>query len=100
MNSLDASSSRGIDVVRADVADAHTLPLYRRLLPGLLVVKLDLSLGEARRRAASRSVYLTLEEFDALHGGELRNLVADHVVDVGGLTLEEQCEAVRHLWHR
>lgn len=54
--------SVGIDVVLADVADHDTLAVYRRRLPELIVVTLDLSLAEARRRAATRPQHLTDEE--------------------------------------
>jgi predicted kinase len=89
-----------IDVVIADLVSADTLPLYRRLLPDAVVVHLQVSLEEARRRAATRSVYLTDEEFEALHFGDrTRPPAADHQLDVTDLTLEQQVDAAAHLWH-
>ena len=49
----------GIEVVLADVVDASTISLYRGRLPGLLAVRLRLSLEAARHRAAQRPIHLT-----------------------------------------
>lgn len=88
-----------IDVVIADVVSPDTLLLYRRLLPDAVVVHLQVSLAEARRRAATRTVYLTDEEFEALHVGDREHPPsADHQLDVTGLTLEQQADRVAHLW--
>jgi predicted kinase len=88
----------GIDVVLSDVLTHETAALYRDLLPGVLVVQLRLPLAEARRRATLRPVYLTEDEFDALHASQANNLAPDHILDVGPLTLGEQSDAVARLW--
>ena len=76
----------------------ETAALYRDLLPGVLVVQPRLPLAEARRRATLRPVYLTEDEFDALHPSQANNLAPDHILDVGPLTLGEQSDAVARLW--
>jgi predicted kinase len=88
----------GIDVVLSDVLTADTATLYRDLIPGILIVQLRLPLAEARRRASLRPVYLTEDEFDALHASQIDDLGPDHIVDVGSLTLAEQADAVAMLW--
>ena len=57
----------GFEVVVSDVVTADTLTLYRRLLLGCLVVRLYVAPVEAWRRAGTRPVYLTDEEFTNLH---------------------------------
>ena len=90
-----------IDVVLSDVVDHDTLGLYRRLLPGVIVVKLQLSRAEARRRAAGRPVHITEREFDLLHAqDEAANLPVDQIVDVEHLALADQVEAVQRAWTR
>lgn len=90
--------SAGIDVLICDVVDDATLPLYRRLLPDLVVVRLSLPLDEARRRAASRPVHLTNREFEDLHtAAERDHLEVDVVLPVGELTPEQQTAAVREV---
>ena len=89
-----------IEVVLSDVLSPETAALYRRLLPGVVVVQLRLPLAEARRRAALRPVYLTDEEFDTLHARQTDGVGADHLLDVGSLTLSEQVDAVTRLWEQ
>ena len=65
----------------------------------MLIVHLRISVGEARRRADQRPVYLTDDEFEQLHreqpaGAELY----DNVVDVDGLDLAAQVGEVRRIW--
>jgi len=57
----------GIEVVVADVLTPETCDLYRRELPGCLIVHMTVGLPEAMRRAASRKVWLTDHEFRMLH---------------------------------
>ncbi len=81
------------------MVDHDTLGLYRRLLPGVIVVKLQLSRAEARRRAAGRPVHITAREFDLLYAqDEAANLPVDQIVDVEHLALPEQVDAVRRSW--
>ena len=88
----------GIDVVMSDVLTADTAALYRSLIPGILIVQLRLPLAEARRRASLRPMYLTEDEFDALHASQSDDLAPDHILDVESLTLGEQSDAVAMLW--
>lgn len=88
-----------IDVVVADVVTPGTLALYREQLRGCVVVRLTVSLTEARRRAASRRVWLREEEFLALHAADaMVQPEADHVLDVTSLDLAAQAAAVERVW--
>ena len=88
----------GIEVVMSDVLTYETAALYRHLLPGILIVQLRLPLAEARRRASLRPVYLTEDEFNALHALQAKDLAPDHILEVGPLTLSDQSDAVERLW--
>ena len=89
----------GIEVVMADVLTSRTAELYRARLPSVLIVQLRISLGEARRRAALRPVYLTDDEFELLHRQQPSDAdLYDHVIDVDGLDQAAQVAAVRHIW--
>ena len=89
----------GIEVVLADVVSADTARLYRARLPTVLIVRLRISLEEAWRRAGQRPVHLTDDEFDRLHRTyPVDPALHDHVVDVDGLDLTAQVEAVRQVW--
>ena len=90
--------SSGFKVTIADVLTARTLALYRELLPEVVVVRLRISVEEARRRAALRTVFLTDEEFDALHEAQRDSLAVDHDVEVSALGLQEQVQLVGRLW--
>jgi hypothetical protein len=57
----------GIEVVIADVLTPETCDLYRRELPGCLIVHMTVGLPEAMRRAAYRKVWPTDHEFRMLH---------------------------------
>lgn len=89
----------GFDVVIADVLSPETARIYREALPGCLVVHLQISLAGAQRRAATRTVYLTTDEFEALHRADAESPPeSDVVLPVDGLTVEEQLSALRALW--
>lgn len=90
----------GIEVVLADAITTETLPRYRQRLPYVVVVHLSADIAEARRRAATRPVYLTELEFETLHREDReRSLVADHHLDVTDLDLDQQFAAVARWWH-
>jgi hypothetical protein len=89
---------RSIDVVLSDVLNHETAALCRDLLPGVLIVQLRLPLAEARRRATLRPMYLTEDEFDALHALHAKDMAADHTLDVELMSLAEQTDAVAQLW--
>ena len=89
----------GVEVVLSDVLNADTADRYRRRLPDLVVVRFEISLVEARRRATRRPVHLTDAEFEHLHALEATNaLLVDHSIEVGGLSQEEQARAVLEVW--
>jgi predicted kinase len=88
----------GFVVTIADVVTTEALAVYRAELPDCVVVHLALSLPEARKRAATRPVYLTEDEFDLLHGLMASPPGVDVVLDVGGLTVDQQVDAIRREW--
>jgi len=92
-------ASSGIEVVIADVLTRRTAELYRARLSDVMIVQLRISLTEARRRAAQRSVYLTDDEFELLHRQQPSDArLYDDVVDVDGLDLAGQVASVRRIW--
>jgi predicted kinase len=89
----------GIDVVICDVATAPTLQLYRDLLPHVVIVRLRVTLAEARCRARLRPVHLTAAEFETLHSQQPQTeSLVDHVLDVDRLSIHEQADAVITWW--
>jgi hypothetical protein len=88
----------GFAVTIADVVTAEALVAYRTELPDCLVIHLALPLDEARARAATRAVYLTDDEFDHVHDLMASPPEVDVVLDVSGLTTEEQTDAIRRVW--
>jgi len=89
----------GFEVAIADVLTPATTAVYRRELPGCILVHLTVALGEARRRAAMRRVWLTEEEFDGLHRVDaLDPPPVDHRLDVTALPALAQRAAVEELW--
>lgn len=87
------------EVVIADVLSPATTLLYRTLLPECLIVRLHVTPTEAQRRATTRTVYLTDEEFAALHAQDLADPPpADHQLDVTPMSVDEQVAAVAALW--
>ncbi len=90
----------GLEVVLADVVTTDTLRLYRSLMPSLRVVRLQLSLAEARRRATLRPVHLTEREFEDLHAIQLATDQPVEVVDVERLDFRDQVDTVMRLWSR
>lgn len=90
----------GFNVILTDVLDAQSLAEYRRLIPDVLIVRLTVSLVEARRRARTRKVYLTDVEFETLHANQSAPLDVDHQLDVTHLDQVQQSEHVRGLWTR
>ena len=91
----------GIEVVLADIVTAHTLEIYRDRVPEILVIRLRVSLTEARRRAALRTLYLTDKEFVDLHGWQAAtDHLVDEVIDVDTMTHEAQIDAVQQIWRQ
>ena len=88
------------NVTLTDVVTSKTLALYRQLLPDVLVIRLEVSLEEAWRRARTRKVHLSDEEFEALHRDQADPLAVDHQLDVTHLDQVELLQHVRALWTR
>ena len=91
--------AEGIDVVVTDVLTPTTAEIYRTELPGALVVRLRVDLTEALRRAGTRTVYLTDEEFVWVHRRDQADPPdAEVLLDVGGWGVEQQVAALDRLW--
>jgi hypothetical protein len=88
----------GFDVVIADYVTADILPIYRSELPDCFVVHLRISPEAAHKRARTRPVYLTDAEFDLLHERAAVPPEADLVLDVDGLSEQQQIDAIRVAW--
>lgn len=93
-------TAAGFNVIITDVVQPTTLIEYRRLIPEVLAIRLVVSLGEAWRRARSRKMYLTDEEFEALHAEQGEALEVDVELDVTHLDQAEQAACVRAPWTR
>jgi hypothetical protein len=90
----------GFDVVLTDVVPPAPAEVYRGAPHPPLVVRLDASLLETRRRAGTRPVHLTREEFEEVHAAAQGWPAADAVINADPLSLEELVEAVDDLWRR
>lgn len=91
--------AEGFDVAIADVVTPRTAVVYRRHLRGCLLVHLTVTAAEAHRRAATRRVWLTKQEFDLLHRVDTEDPPeADHHLEVTASTPAEQRTAVETLW--
>jgi predicted kinase len=92
-------AGEGFDVLIADVVTPHTITLYRDQLPGCLVIRLVVTPGEARRRAATREVHLTDAEFADLHARD-RDAPpsADHHLDVTTMSVDQQAATISAVW--
>lgn len=92
-------AAHGFDVVIADVLTPGTALLYRAQLPECLIVRLQVTLTEAHRRAETRIVHLTDEEFVDLHTQDHADPPsADHHLEVTPMSVDEQAAAVAVLW--
>jgi hypothetical protein len=92
-------STHGFEVVIADVVTPETLPLYRQWLSGAVVIRLHVTMQEARRRAEGRVRYLTDDEFERLHTEDARRPPsADRHIDVSSLGKNDQVAVVVRLW--
>ncbi len=89
----------GIDVVVTDVLTPATAEIYRTQLPGALLVRLCVDLAEAVRRARTRTVYLTEQEFAWVHRRDHDDPPdAEAVLDVATWGVERQVAALDRLW--
>lgn len=62
------------------------------------MVHLQISTAGAQERARTRTVYLTDHEFILLHDMIATPPAADLVIDVEGMTLEDQVYQIRNAW--
>jgi predicted kinase len=89
----------GFDVVIADVVTPETAAVYRRELPDVLLVRLVVTFEEAQRRASTRPVHITDEEFAWVHRLDADAAPeADVVLHVDGWSVTEQVVALAELW--
>lgn len=88
----------GFDLTIADVVTADALSEYRAELPDCFVVHLRITIEQARRRAATRKVYITDDEFELLHTLMDPPPGVDLVLDVNGMTVDEQTNSIRDAW--
>lgn len=88
----------GFDVTIADFLTSSSLAVYRDELPDCFIVFLQISISCAKMRAKTRPVYLSDEEFIALHRMAMPALGVDLVIDVEGMTFEDQLERIRDAW--
>ena len=87
------------EVIVADVLTRETAELYRRELPGCVIVHLVVSRTEAVRRAATRAAWLTEDEFHALHDADDGQPPdADIRLPVDDLDVAGQADAVAARW--
>lgn len=91
-------SQAGFDVTIADFVTDASLSVYRQTLPDCFVVHLQISIAGARERAKTRRVYLTDDEFTLLHRMITTPPDADLVIDVEGMTPEQQRQHIREAW--
>lgn len=90
----------GINVILTDVITQDLLSIHRNLVPELVTIRLASDLATARARASSRPVHLTAAEFEMLHRQQTEPLKTDLELDVSGMTLAVQVDAVRRWWRR
>lgn len=91
-------TAAGFAVTASDVVTAEVLPVYRAQLPECFIVHLAITLDEARARATTRPVHLTEEEFELLHRISATPPAVDLVLDVTGMTVDEQIERIHDAW--
>ncbi|MDP4512011.1 hypothetical protein [Nonomuraea turcica] len=87
-----------IDVVIVDVLTDSTAELYRASLPDVLILKLEVDFRETEKRAETRPVYLTPEEFGALHDQQHDFTGSDIRVDVTRLSTQGAAAQVKDIW--
>ncbi len=88
----------GYDVVIVDVLTNDTAARYRELLDDPLIVQLTVSYPEALRRARTRTVHLTWDEFRSLHDQQANLTAADRRLDTDHLTAANTAAKLSTLW--
>lgn len=91
-------SDAGFAVTASDVVTPEVLPVYRSQLPACFIVHLAITLDEARKRATTRPVYITDEEFELLHRISATPPPVDLVLNVTGMTVDDQIASIRDAW--
>jgi chloramphenicol 3-O-phosphotransferase len=97
---LSSFAGAGFAVVATDVLLGGAGEEYASQPAPPLVVHLSVTLEEALRRAASRTVHLTDEEFRRLHREERGADIADVALDTTRLSLQELTATVAQAWER
>lgn len=88
-----------IDVVITDVLTPASADLYRQFLTECLIVRIVVTFEEAQRRAATRKLFLTAGEFEALHRADrLDPPPTDHIVEADLLSPGAQARVIHDLW--
>lgn len=90
----------GCDVLITDVLTDATASLYRRFLPEVRLVWLQIDPAVALRRVEERHYQLTREEFDMLHTSQPEASILDEVLDSGAQDILELADAVYQLLDR
>lgn len=91
--------AHGIEVVVADVLTPATASIYLEHLAECRIVHLTVSWTEALRRAGTRAVWLTDDEFRMLHESDaVSPPPAHHRLGVDGLTIRDQVLLVDRFW--
>jgi chloramphenicol 3-O-phosphotransferase len=88
----------GFNVIATDALLGDAFSAYADASVPPLVVHLHVSLAEARRRAGTRRVHLTDDEFQLLHESEQGASVADVSIDTTDLSPEECAGKILRLW--
>ena len=85
------------DVLIVDVLTAETLLVYRTRLDRPLIVQLTVQYAEACRRASTRQVYLTPDEFQMLHAQQAEFAGDDVTLDITQPTAHETATRIADL---
>lgn len=91
-------TANGIDVVIVDVLTDQTAGLYRQLLRDPLIVQLTAAYDEAVRRAHTREIHLTRDEFRRLHDEQGRLTAFDHRIDTTDLSPDRTVAELARVW--
>ena len=82
-----------------DVLTPASTALYRQLLPECFIIRFVVAFDEAKRRATTRTLFLTSGEFADLHRiDRLEPAPADCHLAVDRFAPEEQVQVVNELW--
>lgn len=89
----------GFDVVVVDVLTPATATAVREHLPDALLVRLEVDLAEAQRRATTRPVWLSDQEFTDLHHQDAAAPPpVQATINVTDMDMARQLTSVEALW--